>query len=154
MANNGVKEKKVVVGVVEGLSSKAEAAELSGTKAGENTLRVSAKNTWKSAARDFGVEARAGEARTVKREEDSLDATMSRAIRTEGRDTDVWAKQAGAPMAEASAKSIGTNMKMKSIHPAMTNTNQTLIGTGSSLKNFEDINTRLRIRQVRSLSFK
>lgn len=68
-ANNGEKEKMVVVGVVEDLSSEAEAAELSGeetegksvelsgAKAGENTPRVFGEKTQKDAAQDFGVEA-------------------------------------------------------------------------------------------------
>ncbi|MHC4423615.1 MAG: hypothetical protein ACYSWR_02955 [Planctomycetota bacterium] len=80
------------------------------------------------------VEAWAGEARTVKREKDSLEATMSRTIGVEDHDTDVWAEQVGASTAEASANSIGTSMKMKNICPATTNTNQTLIGIGSSVK--------------------
>jgi hypothetical protein len=132
--NNGEKEKMIVIAAVEDLSSEAEAAELSGAKVGEDTLRISAKKTQKGAARGFGVEAWAGEARTVKREKDSLEATMSRTIGVEDHDTDVWAEQVGASTAEASANSIGTSMKMKNICPATTNTNQTLIGIGSSVK--------------------
>ena len=59
---------------------------------------------------------------------------MSRAIGAEGRDMDVWAKWAGASTAEVGTNGIGKNMKMKSIRPAMINTNQTLIGISSSVK--------------------
>ena len=147
-ANNGKKEKKVVVGAVEDMSGKTKAdatelsgekaeenaTELSGARAGENTLRVFGEKTEKGAARDFEVEAWADEARTVRREKGLLEATMSQVSGAEGQDTDVWAKQAEASTAEAGALSIGAIMKMKSIRPATTNTNQTLIGTGSSVK--------------------
>ena len=68
----------------------------------------------------------------MKREKDSLKATMSRGIGAKGRDTDVWAKKAEASTAEVSVHDIGTIMK--SIRLATTNTNQTLIGIGSNVK--------------------
>jgi len=59
---------------------------------------------------------------------------MSQVSGAEGRDAEVWAEQAEASTAEVRVNGIGTIMKMKSICLATTNTNQTLIGIGSSAK--------------------
>ena len=80
----------------------------------------------------------------MKREKDSLEATMSRAIGAKGPDTDVWAKKAEASTAEVwadgaevsrvkvSVDGIGT--VTQKVYRTGASTNQTLIGIGSNVK--------------------